>query len=646
MVNMSQLQTYMKKQLDEDKQRQYVHVSGDTLEEALREASIELSLPIKKIDYEILEKGSRGLMGRVKKPFLVLAYPAGAAASASDEFFDSGFGFDEIEEEIDRDGRVFVRLTPDGVMLKVSSPERGGARATERMAMEKLVSRTDAELDSNLISKVVKLADGEFVKVGSLQYNPAADAVLSVEITDQEMKAYLTALPPGRGGTDPDRDTILSFLQAHSVVEGLKEETINSLVDEPIYKEPVLVAEGARPQDGADARIVMNFETDSGRVHLKETDGRVDFKELNLVQNVVEGQVLAKKIPAERGKPGRTVTGRLIPATDGADASIQVGKNVRLAEDKQAAYAEINGQVTLVAGKINVEPVYVINGNVNLKTGNVLFLGTVLVKGNVDDGFNVKAAGNIEVMGNVGKSILDAEQDVIVHQGIAGKGSGTIRCGRNLWSKFIENAIVEAGGIVAVSDGIINSEVSSHKKVICRGKRASIVGGRIRASEEIDAKTLGSVAGSETHLEVGYDPVSKKRLVELEDRKHDLNRELEEIDRNLGTLENLKRQKGSLTKEKIQHLVEEQRRKQEIVKELKRVNSECEEIQQYLSELKLHGRISASGTVYPGVKLHIKEANLEVRSEFKAVTFINEANTVKVTKYEETDEDISITRKG
>ncbi|MBO6100931.1 MAG: DUF342 domain-containing protein, partial [Spirochaetaceae bacterium] len=39
--------------------------------------------------------------------------------------------------------------------------------------------------------------------------------------------------------------------------------------------------------------------------------------------------------------------------------------------------------------------------SVNIKTGNITFLGTVIVKGNVDDGFNVKASGNIEVYGTV-----------------------------------------------------------------------------------------------------------------------------------------------------------------------------------------------------------------------------------------------------
>jgi hypothetical protein len=48
--------------------------------------------------------------------------------------------------------------------------------------------------------------------------------------------------------------------------------------------------------------------------------------------------------------------------------------------------------------------------------------------------------------------------------------------------------------------------------------------------------------------------------------------------------------------------------------------------------------------VYPGVKVHIKDAPLDVRNEFKAVTFVLENNIVKITKYEEPDEDVTTAR--
>jgi hypothetical protein len=645
MVDMNQLQSYMRQQAEEDKQRQYVNVNGETLEDALQQAAIELSLPVKKIEYEVLEKGTKGMFGVGKKPFVVLAYSAGHEDETGLGEEEGAFDFSVFEEgPKDRDGKAYVKLTPQGVMLKVTPPEGDGDRVTEQEAMQRILERTDADIDRGQVSKVVKLQESEFRRVGDLAYDPSADAVLSVEITDNEMKAYMTALPPGEGGADPDYDTIVTFLQNSNVVHGFKEEVLRALDDEPRYREPILVAEGTSPENGADARVVYNFDTNGSSVNLKETDGRVDFKELNIIENVVEGQVLAKKAPPGKGTAGRTVTGKLLKATDGEDTEIQVGKNVRISEDGQSAYAEINGQVTVINGKINVEPVYVVNGDVNLKTGNILFLGTVMVKGNVEDGFNVKASGNIEVMGNVGKCQLDAEGDIIVHQGVTGKGGGKVHAGKNLWSKFIENATADVDGMVVVSDGIINSDVSATSKVICKGKRASIVGGTTRAAEEINAKTLGSVAGMETVLAVGYDPTSKERLDQLKQQNSDHERELDDIDRNLSTLQNQRKQRKELPEEKLNYMKQLVAKKQEIEKQRKQANSEIEELENYLAQLKVTGKISASGRVYPGVQLHIKDASLTVRNEFKNVTFIQEAGIVKPSKYEDVEDDLTITK--
>ena len=68
------IQRYMKLKLEEGKKQKYINVSGESLEDALKQASVELGVAIKKIDYEILEPGSKGVFGVGKKPTLILAY--------------------------------------------------------------------------------------------------------------------------------------------------------------------------------------------------------------------------------------------------------------------------------------------------------------------------------------------------------------------------------------------------------------------------------------------------------------------------------------------------------------------------------------------------------------------------------------------
>jgi uncharacterized protein (DUF342 family) len=250
----------------------------------------------------------------------------------------------------------------------------------------------------------------------------------------------------------------------------------------------------------------------------------------------------------------------------------------------------------------------------------------------------VKAAGNIEVMGSVGKCILDAEGEIIIHQGILGKNEGKVRAGSNLVAKFIENARIEVEENVLVSDGIIHSLVDANKRILCQGKRASIVGGRLRAANEIHAKTLGSVAGTETILEVGIDPKRKEKLSQALRRKEELEKSLEELVRNISTLENLKKVQREFPEDKQANLSELNDKRSEILRELEEIGGVINEINAYLQTIKVSGKVSASDRVFPGVKIFIKNESLVVRNEFKNVTFNLEDKEIRMNKYEPIDQ--------
>lgn len=651
-VRLPQIQELMRRYLDEDREKTSVAAEGATLEEALRNAGIQLECPVSSLDFEIVEKGVPGTLGLGKRAWKIRAYKASAkksVAKTEEPAFGDGIlgqDFGVAQEPKDRDGTVFVRLSGDGALLKVVPPVGRGRKVSEKAAIEKLHERGIHNIDEPLVREIVRLASSEYVQVGSFVVNPANDALLTVDVGDQDMKAYVMLTAPGPGGCDLSADSILSFLKNNKVTFGIKEEVLQELEDMPRYREPILVAEGARPQNGKDAFVQFNFEMDKTQIHLKETaDGRVNFKELDLIQNVVAGQPLARKVPAESATPGRTVTGKILPARNGKDIPLPLGKNVRVADDGITILAEINGQVIFVGGKINVEEVFTVQGDVNLKTGNVMFLGTVLVLGNVEDGFIVKASGNVEVHGNVGKCELVAEGDIIVHQGITGKSGGSIVAGKNVWAKFIENAKVEAGDSVIVSDGIVNSNVTANRKIICQGKRATLVGGHFRACEEINSKTLGSpVGGTETICEVGYDPKSKERMDHLNQQVSQLKHEVEEMDKNITTLQNLKKQRKVLPDEKEAILVEAVARRNEIMEEMGVFTKEIDTISAYLNNLKTRGRISVSGKVHPGVKIIIKDVYEELKTEMKGITFYLDNMLIRKTRYEEVDDET--VRKG
>lgn len=641
MVTLEIIRKDMKKLLKEDESLNYVDVLADSLEEALSDAAVQLDTRVALLEYEVLERGSKGFLGFVKKNWKIRAYEIASSVvkkkkSKTDDIFDD----EELEQEVviqDKDGVFYVHRFASQLNLKVVLPIGNGEAVNIKDVLAQLNRSDTVKIDENLVKNAVKNGtDNKYTVVGQYQHNPVGDALITVDITTDEMHGTITVTAPAIGGADVSADQIRRALETQGVVAGIDEEKISEFVDSPVFGTPYEVASAILPVDGRNAYIAYNFETDKSKLKMKESaSGQVDFKELNQIQNVVEGQPLAQKMLPERGKPGKTILGKYLEAKNGKDINLPLGKNVYVDTDGRTICASINGQVILNGEKISVEPVLQIDGDVSIKTGNISFLGTVIVKGCVDDGFNIKASGNIEVAGTVGRCILEADGNIVVNQGIMGRDEGVIKAGKSLWAKFIQNTTVDVEEYIIVSDSIMNSKVTSNKKILVQGKRASIIGGHIFATEEIYTKNIGSAGGgSETVLEVGYDPRAKNRLTELQENQSVLLRELEELDLNISSLENTKKVRRTLPHDKEEMLQKLTARKKEIVADSDVMSKEIQEIQEHLRELKIIGKISASGVVYAGVKLYVRDVKEEIRTDVKQVTFFYENGFVRHGKYE------------
>lgn len=654
MITLEDIRNELQKKLQLDQLLRSVEVHADTLDEALADAAVQLQTRVQFLEYEVIERGSDGFMGIAKKPWVINAYETAEAVAEKEKKKKKGDAStseedSDIEVIQDKDAEFFVHYFDGLIMLKVVPPIGNGANVDAKEVIASINTGDSYQFKEADIKRIVDKGDtdGQYEQIGTFIQNPVNDAIISVEVSMDEMTCSIIATAPMSEGGELQADYIERQLEKQNITIGINEEKISAFVDKPVYGIPYVVAEGIKPVDGHDAYIKYNFETDRSKIRIKESaSGQVNFKELNLIQNVVEGQPLAQKMLAERGKSGKTLYGRYLEAKNGKDIPIPLGKNVKLDTDGRTIVATCNGQVLLSGSKINVEPVMEVE-SVNIKTGNITFLGTVIVKGNVDDGFNVKASGNIEVYGTVGNSQIEADGDIIVSLGIMGRDEGTVKCGRSLWAKFIQNTTVEVEENVIVADGIINSNVTCNKRIILQGKRAAIIGGHLFATEEINAKSIGSNGGgSETVLEVGFDPRKKQRLDDLQARQAEVQHELEEVNLNMSTLENQKQMRKSLPQDKEEALALLYRKKGDLMDETDSIAAEIQEIQDYLRELKVIGKVSASGTVYPGVKLYIRDVKEDIRTEIKSVTFYLENGFVRQGKYEPVSDDVKRTPDG
>ncbi len=624
-----------------------VEVLADSVRQALELASGALKTEVSALDYDILQKGTSGFFGVGRQPYRVLV----RASKTRDAYSD----VDEIERKLSKvsssdlsirdvvkyaDGTYKIRVTKSGIYLTVNPPTGGGQPVSLNDVNNRLFAMRISNADMKKVEKEVSKPSGKRVKIGEWMPNPEYDGSMTVEITEDEMKVFVHFVPPRFFGRHMEVEDVVDALKRAGVVVGINEQRIAEYLEKMEYSHPLLAAEGQPPRHGKDASVDYKVKIDKSSINLSEDErGQVDFKNLDILENVVVGQVLAVKIPAQDGIPGRTVTNRVLPARSGKDIPMRYGKGTILSEDGMELTAEINGQVVFQSGKIVVEPVFFVKGDVSFETGNIVFLGSVVVGGSVQDNFVVKAAGNIEVKGSVQKAFLEAEGDIIVRQGIMGREEAKIEStGGSIYANFVQSANCYAEKNVVVSEGILHSRVDAGSRILCHGRRARIVGGVIRAGEEVNARVIGSDSFTRTEVRVGINPKVLQQVSDLEALKQQGGEELDKVRKDVTTLTVLKNNSGGrLPQEKEELLQKLTQQKQKLETRFAEVNLELEELKAYLGMLEQKGKVCAEQTVFPGVEIYIKDRRYPVKDPYNYIKFTLEGGEIRLSEYEKPD---------
>ncbi len=350
-----------------------------------------------------------------------------------------------------------------------------------------------------------------------------ADGYITVFISNNEMEACIEV--------NCDNNTVLSSrdikkrLKAYGVSRGLLDGEIEKIVNEKLYHKTIVVAKGKVPQRGAEGRYEFFFNTNPSREPLILEDGTADFRTIKWFEMVKEGQKIAYYYPAEEGKPGYTVTGKVLSGKHGKEKGVLVGKNILLHSDKRTYTATMNGKIEMVGeNRIDISRVWVLD-EVNLTTGNIDFDGSVYVNGNVNRGSFINATEDIVILGYVEGAVITCGGDICLRKGMNGTGSGMIEARGNVMGQFFENVRVISGGDVS-AHYCLNSEVWAEGKISIYGKKGMIVGGFTRGVKGITAHTIGNRSGIVTVLNAGIDEQFMNGVRQLDAKIEGVNKEL------------------------------------------------------------------------------------------------------------------------
>lgn len=515
---------------------------------------------------------------------------------------------------------------PNGTYLKIFR-EKGGGQPINLNELAEYLSKKGILYDiADLNRKILAISDTGSIQLDSIKRYPERE-MLSVKISEDKMEAVCRFFPPSVNGSLLSKEDILSDLNSAKVCYGLDNDAIEAYISNRIYCTDFVLAKGKAVRHGTDASIEYFFNTDLRAKPTLKEDGSVDFFNLNTVNHIQKGDLLARLTREDSGTPGIDVTNGVVKPRDVKRLMLKYGRNVLLNDDGTEAFSEVSGHAMLVEGKIFVSNVYEVE-NVDASTGDIDYDGSVKINGNVNTNFTVKAKGDIEVMGVVEGATLIADGNISVARGINGMGKGNVLAGGNIIVKYVENATLTSGGYIQ-SEAIMHSKASAKTEIIVDGKKGNIAGSYVSARDSISVKMLGSQMGSDTTVQLGIDPSMKQRMEFINSEIEKANKQLAQL---LPVLDAFKQKtaKGvSLSPEQNKTFQDMSQAANQLLEQREDNLIELDDIKDALSSDTV-SQLIVKDVVYSGTKICINDVSLTLKADYKFCRFIKDRGDVKM----------------
>lgn len=595
--------------------KNYVIAEGKTYEEAIGNALEELNTTVENVNVEVIEEG--------KSIFNLSIRNSKVKVTLKDVEVDKTISYSN------ENGHYELKFSENSKTLLIYPPKGAGKAANYEDIISFFKTQGIMNYDEQKIKDGLTSREICAIEIENLCERDLRDGKAIVEVSKDEMRAFVFIEPPD-GGKMVTKESVVEALNAAGVVYGIDSAAIENLMIESNFNKRIEVARGKDVINGIDGAAQYMFDIHAKmRPELLE-DGSVNLKELHIIHNVKKGEILAIKTLPTEGVEGTSVKGRLLSPKPGKHVQFKKGKNVVESADGLQLIADMNGQAKLIDDKVTVLQVYEINGNVDNATGNIHFNGKVVVKGNVMTGFEIHCDGDVEVHGVVEGAIIHAEGDIILHKGIQGNNNGKLVSKQDIIARYMENCYAKAHGNIQ-ADVVMHCKLEAKGQITVNGKKGLIVGGEVRANNDICARTIGSHMATVTKLEVGVDPELKERFDGLKEELDSLMKNMDSVNKAIELLSKMSKV-TVLPPDKQEILTKSVNTKKYLETKIESVNIELISLKQILQSLS-NGRIHVESVIYPGVKISIGNSFYFVRDQIQRSTIVRENGEIRTIPY-------------
>lgn len=414
---------------------------------------------------------------------------------------------------------------------------------------------------------------------------------------------------------------VIEFLAERRIAYGIQNDSIEKLITKfSLSLFPLIIAKGRKPVDGKDGSLQYHIELNT---EIDRSEGW-DFREVIRIPTVHKDEKLMTKISPTAGVDGKNVYGRTVRARPGRPVLMNPGKNVELRDDDDTFYATAVGQIQVLERFVHVHTVYELHESVSMKSGNIDFAGSVIIRGDVPTGFTVKASGDITIYGLVEAATVEAGGTVTVSEGLAGLKTGSIVAGENINISYINQGKVSAGDSVFVENSILHSDCVAKNNIFCQ--RGNIIGGFLSAGESIEARDIGNRMNTTTELSFGVDMTEDQNIQRLADNRDELADNLQKLN---VLKERLSKDKANLDSKSRVTLLRLEKSRERTMKQINEIDEQLKKVNASLGDIEL-AHLKVRGTLYPNVVVAFGRYKRRIDKEYDYVHVKMLENEIKI----------------
>lgn len=190
-------------------------------------------------------------------------------------------------------------------------------------------------------------------------------------------------------------EEVIFELKKSKITYGIDGETIKQIINSEVVSN-VLIAKGMPPKHPVEDKIKIFFNS---AIRDYEEDEKIDYRSFNTITSVKANEVLAEIIKGENGINGINIFHDIILSKPKKKSNFSAGNGTKIKDN--LIISTIDGKPCFSKNKVWVEPLYLLNKDVSISTGNINFPANVEINGKVTEGMKVVSGGSLVIHGGV-----------------------------------------------------------------------------------------------------------------------------------------------------------------------------------------------------------------------------------------------------